>query len=102
MTKKDTQLAFKVHLPNLLHEVVNCAMPKSMGILKIPLNVTRLLLIELTQRASELNDPELNAIMCNLTLYEEANPESQDYNPKMVETVMKQAKASKLKRSKNG
>jgi hypothetical protein len=44
------------------------------------------------ERASELNDPQLNALMCRLTIYEIADPESKNYKPRVVKKIMKEGK----------
>lgn len=64
---------FRVDTAALLNEIANCAMPRTMGILKIPINVFRELLVRVSQRSIELNDPELNILMLKLGLYE-GNP----------------------------
>lgn len=61
---------FRVDTVSLLNEIVDNAMPKSMGILKIPLNVFKNLLAKVAERAIEINDPELNILMLSLNLYE--------------------------------
>lgn len=61
---------FRVDTNQLLNEIADCALPRTMGVFKIPLNVFKKLLARTAQRASEINDPELNIIMLQLTLYE--------------------------------
>ena len=41
----------------------------------------------MSQRASELNDPILNNLMCKLTLYSIADPDSSDYNLEKVREI---------------
>lgn len=74
---------FKVHTPNLLKEIVDNSMYRNSGVLFIPLNTFRGLLVKVADRAKELNDLELNQLMIDLTLYEEADPEAKGYNPVM-------------------
>lgn len=64
------ELTFRVDTLKLLNEIADCAMPREMGILKVPLNIFRILLAQATQRAIELNDPKLNICMLNLGLYD--------------------------------
>ena len=97
MSNKET-LKFRVHTAKLLNEVVDNAMPKSMGVLKIPLNVFRSLLIEVGERAAELNDPELNALMCDLAIYGVADPDDPEYNPEILKEVYQKANQSKAKK----
>jgi len=82
-------LSFKVHTANLLNEIAdNC----NAAVLKIPLNVFRTLLCKVSERASQLNDPILNDLMCSLTLYEISDLLSPDYDKKKVEEIKKKAK----------
>jgi hypothetical protein len=79
MTTKNQKLLmkWKCHTPNLLQEVL-CN--PSTSVLSIPLNILGRLLYEVGERASQLNDPELNRLMLQLTLYEVADPESPNYD----------------------
>lgn len=62
---------FSVHLPNLLREAVE-ANPGG-AILARPAQLAQGLLAQVARRAIELDDPELNALMLELALYE-VNP----------------------------
>ncbi len=73
------ELEFKIHAPNFLKEVFDLN-PKLGGVLFVPANTLRTYLLQIAQRASELNDPKLNAIMCQMSLYEIADPESKEYD----------------------
>lgn len=46
------------------------------------------LLAEVGERAAELNDPQLNLLMCQLTIYIVADPKSDGYNPKRLREIM--------------
>lgn len=59
---------FNVHLPNLLRELLEGN--PSGGALVIPMRVTQGLLAQVAARAIEIDDPELNALMLELSLYE--------------------------------
>ena len=85
-------LTFRVHTPLLLKEITECAIDKNTGVLKVPLNQFRILLLQVAERASQLNDAKLNKLMCDLTLYDEADPESENYNPELLEEVERLAK----------
>lgn len=76
---------WKVHTANLLSEIANHS---GQGILSIPLNVFGRLLFEVGERAAELNDPKLNALMCRLTIYEIADPLNPAYDPERVKQIM--------------
>ena len=81
---------FRVHTPNLLGETfVNACRPKDLAALKIPLNEFMKYLRTLTARCAELNDPVLNKIMIDMTLYEESDLSSKEFNQEMVDQVNK-------------
>lgn len=71
-------LQWKVDLPSLLQEIWDSM--RWWNETKIALNILQWVLAELTQRAIELNDKELNKIMIRLALYEWSySKEMQDY-----------------------
>lgn len=72
MEEEETEMVgFNLNTLGLLHEIADNALPMgNMGVLKVPLNVFRQLLGAVAQRASEINDPELNILMLRLHLYE--------------------------------
>lgn len=81
---------FRVHVPNLLGETfINACRPKDLNALRIPLNEFLKYLRTLTERCAELNDPILNKIMIDMTLYEQSDLASKDYNQDMVDQVNK-------------
>ncbi|GHT09137.1 hypothetical protein FACS189432_05160 [Bacteroidia bacterium] len=76
-------LEFRVDTMALLHEIADCAISQNYGVLKVPLNVFRILLGQVAKRAIELNDKELHILMLELGLYEvEANE-----IPKMIKKL---------------
>lgn len=68
--KTTLDIGFRVDTVGLLSEIAAAAMDRKMGVLKIPLNQFVYLLSKLGERATELNDPELNVWMLSLGLYE--------------------------------
>jgi hypothetical protein len=82
------KIQWRVHTPNLLKEVLANS---SAGILEKPLNILGKLLAMVGERAAELNDPELNALMLRLTIYSAADPDSPDYDQDVVDEYLKQA-----------
>lgn len=76
MSKK-VELEWKVHLPNLLREVLE---NPTCAILAMPLSITGHLLHELADVAREIDDPRLHRMMLRLTLYEQADPASPHFN----------------------
>ena len=79
---------FRVHVPNLLNETFTGACnPKDLAALEIPLNMLNQYLRTLTGRCAEVNDPVLNKIMIDMTLYEQSDPSSKEYSQSMVDEV---------------
>jgi len=72
---------FLVHVPNLLTETfVNAVRPIDLVALRIPLNELMKYMRTLTARCAELNDPVLNKIMIDITLYEQSDLSSEYYD----------------------
>lgn len=84
--KSEMKKEFSVHTPNLLNEILQ---NNTTGIFKIPLVSLSNLLERVSQRASELNDPVLNNLMCKLTLYSIADPQCDDYNLEKIREIEK-------------
>lgn len=86
-------LSFKIHTPNFLKEITDNAIGANgkMGVLFVPMNTFRSYLLKIAKRASQLNDPKLNDIMCDMVLYEIADPESSEYNPELVSLIKQKA-----------
>lgn len=78
-------LVWRVHTPNLIQEILNN--PNTWALVK-PLEIFRDLLSELAEVSIKINDPELNAIMCRLTLYEQSDPKSKEYNPEAIKNLI--------------
>ncbi len=57
---------WKIHIPHLLQEILN---NPGAEILVRPFQLLGLLLYAIGKRAAELNDAELNGLMCRLTIY---------------------------------
>lgn len=79
---------WKVHTPNLLKEVARYS---EKAVLRIPMAILGRLLYLVGERAGALNDPQLNDLMCRLTIYAIANPESRHYDPKRVRKIARAA-----------
>lgn len=84
-----TGLYWKIHLPNMLQEIAQNGGP-GVYTLKIPLQILGSILYELGEVASEINNPQLNAIMMQLTIYSIADPESSEYKPGFATKYMNQ------------
>jgi len=72
------KLQWKVHVPCLLEEIAGAG--GLGGVFRVPLNVLRILLGRVADRAAEINDPKLNRLMCRMALYNQADPDSPDYD----------------------
>ena len=53
------------------------------------------LLQQVSTRAAEIDDPKLNALMCQLGLYSIADPASPDYDPEAVARVISLANCNR-------
>ena len=94
MNKK---ILWKVHLPNLMKELIDHT---NINVLTKPMVITCRIIDEIATRAAELNDPELNALMCRLTLYEIADPQSEAYDLKAVKSIYAAANVQKRRQTK--
>ncbi len=56
-----------------------------------PVQMLGRLLALVANRAIELDDPELNALMCRMALYTIADPESEDYDRDAVNEILANA-----------
>ena len=65
-----TDLHFRLDAPQLLKEIAENGLTGNMGVLKIPLNIFRNYLGRLAEIAIELDDPKLNIIMLEMSIYE--------------------------------
>lgn len=88
---------FRINTVALMHEIVDCAIPDTGGILKIPINILMRYLDSIATRASQLNDPILNKLMCDMALYEVSDPYSKEFDQKVVDEVDKKAAEYKAK-----
>lgn len=79
------RLKWRVHTPRLLQEV---ASHSAQPVLVQPLRIFGRLLAEVGERAAQLNDPKLNALMCRLTIYTVADPASPDYDPARLQAIL--------------
>lgn len=81
---------FKVHVPNLLNETfINAVRPKDLCALRVPLNIFCKYLDSLATRCSELNDPVLNRLMVEMSIFTVGDPESEDFDHDVAIEVIK-------------
>ena len=79
-------LPWTCHTPLLLEEILK---NDQCYVFNKPLKIFGKMLGDVADRAVELNDPKLNLLMCRLTLYSQADPESPDYDPGMIKKLEK-------------
>jgi len=77
---------WKIHTPNFFKELLN---NQGAGILARPSQIFANKLAAIADRAVELGDKKLLKLCCDLTLFDEADPNSPDYNPEMVKSLSK-------------
>ena len=71
-----TEPHWRCHVPNLLKEVLE-ANP-NMWAMKMPFNILLQMLYDLGKIAERINDPELNAMMLRLAIFEQGDPDQAD------------------------
>lgn len=81
----EQEVYWRVHTARLLGEIMS---NPGTGILLRPLQILAALMAQVGIRASQLNDPELNALMCQLTIYAIADPDSPDYDPERTRKII--------------
>lgn len=86
---------WRCHTNNLLKLAMETCDPKQTDILKHPFQILKNLLVELGERASELDDPILNSLMCRMTIYAVADPEDPEYNDEIVDKILKKTEELK-------
>jgi hypothetical protein len=75
MSKKN--LDWKCHVPRLFKEIM---VNQQCAALHIPLTIFQGILVEVAERATALNDTELNKLMMRLALYSVSDPDDKEYN----------------------
>jgi len=73
----NNELEWMIHTPNLLNEIVSNS---NQPAIEAPIRILGNMLYRLGEIAARINDPELNEIMIRLTIYDIANPESENYD----------------------
>ena len=82
------ELYWKVNTGQLIKEILS---NNETGVLSVPLTIFSRILAEVGARASELNDPKLNALMCRLAIYDVADPYSENYDNELVNSIIETA-----------
>jgi hypothetical protein len=76
---------WRVNTPQLLKEIIG---NNETSVLSKPLAIFGRILAEVGERASELNDPKLNALMCRLAIYEVSDPYNPNYNSELTNATI--------------
>lgn len=83
----DVSNMWKVNTMQFLKEIANnpqCA------ILSQPINIFGRILYDIAERALELQDKKMIALCCRLSLYEQADPYSKEFDQKAMDKLMKE------------
>ena len=80
-----TKMQWRVNTPQLLKEIIG---NNETAILSKPLAIFGRILAEVGDRAAELNDPKLNALMCRLAIYEVADPYNENYDAELTNATI--------------
>jgi hypothetical protein len=78
-------LEWRVCTPALLQEILN---NPGCQILLRPLQIFGHILAEVGERASEINDPKLNALMCRLAIYDISDPYNKAYDKELTNEII--------------
>ena len=83
--EKTGEVQWKVNTPQLLKEIIG---NNETAVLSKPLTIFGSILYEVGERAAEINDPKLNALMCRLAIYEISDPYNPNYDKEMTDKVL--------------
>ena len=78
-------LKWKVNAPQLMKEILD---HHGSGALVMPITIFRSVISEVAIRASELNDPKLNSLMCRLALYSISDPFDKDFDQELTTKII--------------
>jgi len=88
------KLDWRVNTPGLFKEIL---INPGMWIMRQPLQILAEILYELGERCADINDPQLNAIMCRLSIYSISDPNSPEYDHDFSEKIINEGKKIKTK-----
>lgn len=93
-TQDEKLLPWQIHSRRLLTE---CLSNPGTGVLRVPFVLLHNTLREVAQRATQINDIQLNELMMRLCLYAVSDPEDKEYDQKFVTAYRKKAMREKRK-----
>ena len=76
---------WRVNTPQLLKEIIG---NNETAVLSKPLAIFGRILAEVGERAAEINDPKLNALMCRLAIYEVSDPYNSNYDAELTNATI--------------
>ena len=76
---------WRVNTPQLLKEIIG---NNETAVLSKPLAIFGRILAEVGERAAEINDPKLNALMCRLAIYEVSDPYNANYDAELTNATI--------------
>ncbi len=79
--KEITHLNWRCHTPRLFEEML---INPGMTVFVQPLQIFKGILVQVAQRAIELDDDKLNLLMLRLTLYDCSDPQLENYDPDAI------------------
>jgi len=80
-------LCWKCNSSGLINEILK---NKECAILYRPLQIFAAILAEVGERAAEINDPKLNALMCRLAIYSISDPYNPEFDKEKTERIISQ------------
>lgn len=87
---------WRVNVPGLYKELIE-NVPQA-SCMRAPFQILMAIMYELGERAAELNDDELNALMCRMSIYEISDPYNPGSDPKLTNEVIKKGQLAKQKK----
>ena len=79
------KVQWRVNTPQLLKEIIG---NNETAVLSKPLAIFGRILAEVGERAAEINDPKLNALMCRLAIYEVSDPYNSNYDAELTNATI--------------
>jgi len=83
-------LQWRVNMPHLYKELID-NVPQA-ACMRQPFQILMGIMVELGERAAELNDDQLNALMCRLSIYSIADPYSPDSDKELTKQIIEKGR----------
>lgn len=83
---KTFEMFWRVNTLGLMEEVLN---NPGASQLQRPLQIFNRILLEVAERAAELNDPKMNALMARLALYEVTDPYHANFDKELTDKIIR-------------